>query len=30
MIVQDIDTIAYGMVDGEKIFEQVIDALKAK
>jgi PTS system cellobiose-specific IIB component len=30
VIVQDIDTIAYGMVDGEKIFEQVIDALKAK
>jgi cellobiose PTS system EIIB component len=28
VIVQDIDTIAYGMVDGEKIFEQVIEALK--
>jgi len=28
VIVQDIDTIAYGMVDGEKIFEQVLEALK--
>ncbi|MDK2981215.1 MAG: cellobiose system component [Chloroflexota bacterium] len=27
IIVQDIDTIAYGMVDGEKIFEQVLEAL---
>jgi len=26
IIVQDIDTVAYGMVDGEKIFAQVIDA----
>ena len=29
IIVQDIDTVAYGMVDGEKIFAQVLDALKA-
>lgn len=28
IIVQDIDTIAYGMVDGEKIFAQVMDALE--
>ena len=28
IIVQDIDTIAYGMVDGEKIFGQVLDAIK--
>ena len=28
VIVQDIDTIAYGMVDGEKIFKQVMEALK--
>ena len=27
IIVQDIDTVAYGMVDGEKIFKQVMDAL---
>ena len=27
VIVQDIDTVAYGMVDGEKIFSQVLDAL---
>lgn len=27
IIVQDIDTVAYGMVDGEKIFAQVLDAL---
>lgn len=27
VIVQDIDTIAYGMVDGEKIFEQVLEAI---
>jgi PTS system cellobiose-specific IIB component len=27
IIVQDIDTIAYGMVDGEKIFGQVVEAL---
>jgi len=30
VVVQDIDTIAYGMMDGEKIFEQVLDALKNK
>ncbi len=29
VIVQDIDTIAYGMVDGEKIFAQVLEALQA-
>jgi len=29
VIVQDIDTIAYGMVDGEKIFAQVIEALES-
>jgi len=27
ILVQDIDTIAYGMVDGEKIFAQVMEAL---
>lgn len=27
IIVQDIDTVAYGMVDGEKIFAQVLNAL---
>lgn len=27
IIVQDIDTIAYGIVDGEKIFGQVMEAL---
>ena len=27
IIVQDIDTVAYGMVDGEKIFKQVMDTL---
>lgn len=30
VIVQDIDSIAYGMVDGEKIFSQVLDALNNK
>ena len=30
VIVQDIDTIAYGMVDGELIFKQVMDALEEK
>ena len=29
-IVEDIDTIAYGMVDGEKIFNQVLDAFNNK
>jgi len=28
VIVQDIDTVAYGMVDGDIIFSQVLDALK--
>jgi len=27
IIVQDIDTVAYGMVDGEKIFNQVLEAI---
>ena len=27
VIVQDIDTVAYGMVDGEKIFNQVLEAI---
>lgn len=30
IIVRDIDTVAYGMVDGEKIFGQVMDALRGK
>ena len=30
MIVLDIDTIAYGMVDGKKIFDQVLEALENK
>ena len=30
VIVQDIDTIAYGMVDGEKIFSQVLEAFDNK
>ena len=30
VIVQDIDTIAYGMVDGEKIFNQVLEAIRDK
>lgn len=28
VIVQDIDTVAYGMVDGEKIFAQVLEAME--
>ena len=28
VIVQDIDTVAYGMVDGDIIFSQVLDAMK--
>lgn len=27
-VVQDIDTVAYGMMDGEKIFAQILEALK--
>jgi len=27
VIVQDIDTVAYGMMDGEKIFSQVLETL---
>ena len=27
IVVQDIDTVAYGMMDGEKIFSQVIEAI---
>ncbi|HEY45901.1 MAG: hypothetical protein AMJ88_12015 [Anaerolineae bacterium SM23_ 63] len=30
IIVQGIDPQAYGMVDGEKIFQQIVDALKAR
>lgn len=30
IVVQDIDTIAYGMVDGDKIFAQVLKAIKNK
>lgn len=30
VIVRDIDTIAYGMMDGERIFEQVLEALEEK
>ena len=30
VVVQDIDTVAYGMVDGEKIFNQVLDAFDNK
>ncbi len=30
VIVQDIDTVAYGMVDGEQIFAQVMEVLKNK
>ena len=30
VIVQDIDTVAYGMVDGEKIFAQVLEAMDGK
>jgi len=30
VIVTDIDTIAYGMVDGEKIFDQVLEVLENK
>ena len=29
-VVQDIDTVAYGMMDGEMIFAQVLEALKKK
>jgi cellobiose PTS system EIIB component len=30
VVVEDIDTIAYGMVDGEKIFNQVLEAFNRK
>jgi len=30
VVVQDIDTVAYGMVDGVKIFNQVLDAFDNK
>ena len=30
VIVTDIDTIAYGMMDGKKIFDQVLEALENK
>ena len=29
-VVQDIDTVAYGMMDGEKIFAQVLEAVNKK
>ncbi len=29
IIVENIDSVAYGMIDGEKIFEQIMNALKA-
>lgn len=29
VVVQDIDTVAYGMMDGEMIFAQVLEALEA-
>jgi PTS system cellobiose-specific IIB component len=30
IIVQDIDTIAYGMIDGEKILAQILEATQSK
>jgi len=30
IIVENIDSVAYGMIDGEKIFEQIMNALEAK
>ena len=30
IIVENIDTIAYGMIDGEKIFEQIMAAIKER
>lgn len=30
IVVENIDSVAYGMIDGEKIFEQIMDALKDK
>ncbi|UCF59970.1 MAG: PTS sugar transporter subunit IIB [Anaerolineaceae bacterium] len=29
-VVEVIDTVSYGMVDGEKIFKQIMDALEAR
>ena len=30
IIVENIDSVAYGMIDGEKIFEQIMTALEGK
>jgi len=30
ILVENIDSVAYGMIDGEKIFEQIINALEEK
>lgn len=30
IIVQDIDPVLFGMVDGEKLFQQIMDAIKAR
>ena len=30
IVVENIDTVAYGMLDGEKIFEQIMTALEGK
>ena len=30
IVVENIDSVAYGMIDGEKIFEQIMDALDEK
>ena len=30
IVVENIDTVAYGMMDGEKIFEQIMTALEGK
>ena len=30
IVVENIDSVAYGMIDGEKIFQQIMDALEDK
>ncbi|HEC24089.1 MAG TPA: PTS sugar transporter subunit IIB [Chloroflexi bacterium] len=30
IIVQDIDTVTFGMVDGEKLFQQIMEAIRAR
>lgn len=30
IIVENIDSVAYGMIDGEKIFEQIMNAIKER